>query len=336
MHNRTWLLPSLLLTILTIGTTLAVIPQFSGLLPALRILPSWMISASLIVILYRLILMMRGGVKSPIGELRSLARREWQHTLFLAFFMAVAGLNLIAFMWIKPLLNYHVPFWADPILADVDHVIFLGHEPWKLLSWMNVPWAGTIYHPAWFIGMIIALMMTASAPPSDEKSAILLSYFLLWSLVAPAIHILLPAAGPIFYERMGYGPRFNGLDGGPQTTAVGDYLWAIYSSRSFGAGSGISAMPSMHVTISCWTIIAINFCAPRWRGVAVCGWAVIFMLSISLGWHYAMDGIIGTIAALACYYIVLHLYRARFILGQLPVQFQPVQKTVIQPLPSPE
>lgn len=331
MQNRDWLLPSVILTIFATGATLFLVPEFSGLVPALRILPAWMTSAALILIFYHLVLMMRQGVKRPIAELRSLARRERQQILFMAVFMAIAGLNLISFMWIKPLLNYHVPFWADPVLADVDHAIFLGHDPWKLLSWMNVSWAGIIYHPAWFVGMIIALMMTASAPPSDQKSAILLSYFVLWSLVAPAIHMLLPAAGPIFYERMGYGPRFQGLDGGPQTTAVGDYLWAVYSSQSFGAGSGISAMPSMHVTISCWTMIAIKFCAPRWCGIAISGWAVIFMLSISLGWHYAMDGIIGTIAAFVCYYLILSLYRAKPSLAKLRRQFQPTTRGAIQP-----
>ena len=43
---------------------------------------------------------------------------------------------MIAFMWTKPLLNF-VPFWADPLLARADRLLFLGTDPWKLLDWMN-------------------------------------------------------------------------------------------------------------------------------------------------------------------------------------------------------
>lgn len=320
MQDRDWFIPSLGLTLLTTGIALWFIPQFIGLLPALRILPAWMASAGLIALFSAMVSMMRQGVKQPIAEMRAYARNNPRKIASMTLFMLLAGMNLIAFMWMKPLLNYLVPFTADPALADIDYALFLGHDPWTLVSWMSFPAAGLIYHPAWFVMMIFALLMTAAAPPSAEKSAVLLGYFVLWSLVGPAIHTMTPAAGPIFYERMGYGPRFASLDGGAETKAVADYLWSIYSTGSFGAGSGISAMPSMHVTISSWTVIAFNFFAPRLRGVAVFGWAVIFLMSIALGWHYACDGIVGAIAALACHYALLRLFRAKPSFGVLRPQ----------------
>lgn len=309
MQDRDWFLPSLGLTVLTTGIALWFIPRFDGLLPALRILPAWMASAALIAAFAGMIWMMRRGVKQPITEMRAFVRANPGKIASMTAFILLAGMNLIAFMWMKPLLNYLVPFTADPALAQIDNALFLGHDPWTLVSWMSFPAAGIIYHPAWFVMMILALLMTAAKPPSAERSAVLLGYFVLWSLVGPAIHTLVPAAGPIFYERMGYGPRFAALDGGPETRAVADYLWTIYSTGSFGAGSGISAMPSMHVTISSWTVIAFNFFAPRWRGVAIFAWAVIFLMSIALGWHYACDGIVGAIAALACHFTLLRLFR---------------------------
>jgi membrane-associated phospholipid phosphatase len=76
-----------------------------------------------------------------------------------------------------------------------------------------------------------------------------------------------------------------------------DYLWAIYSG-DFEAPGGISAMPSMH------NAQAMLFAAAAWRvdrrfGLAM--WvfaAIIFVGSIHLGWHYAVDGIVGAAAAL--------------------------------------
>jgi hypothetical protein len=328
MLNREWFLPSLALTALSTGIAIVFIPHLSGLLPALRILPAWMASAALIMASCGLVAMKRRGVARPIAEMRALVLSRPRMVRDMTLFMLLAGMNLIAFMWMKPLLNYLVPFWADPFLADLDHALFLGRDPWTLLSWMSFPSAGLVYHPVWFILMIFALLRTAAAPPSPERSAVLLGYFTLWSLIGPAIHTMLPAAGPIFYERMGYGSRFAGIDGGPETRAVADYLWAIYSTGSFGAGSGISAMPSLHVAMSTWTVIAFGFCAPRWRGVAIAGWLAIFTLSIALGWHFAADGIIGASAALACHFVLLRLLRRG--LSQ-PVSVQPGYRPSLSP-----
>jgi PAP2 superfamily len=316
MRDRDWFLPSLGLTALSIAAVLLLMPDYGGLLHALRILPAWLVMAALIPMTASLVAMQRRGVASPFAEMRAEIGRNRDAVVRTGCFMTLAGINLIAFMWMKPLLNRFVAFWADPLLASFDNALFLGADPWTLLSWLSSPVAGLIYHPLWFIGMILALLFTAAAPPSEQKSAVLLGYFTLWSVVAPLVHMAMPAAGPIFYERMGYGARFAAIDGGQATRMVGDYLWSLYSTDNFGAGSGISAMPSMHVTISTWTVLAFGFCAPRWRWLALTGWAVIFALSIALGWHYAADGIVGTLAALACHYGLLQFFRAKSRLAQ--------------------
>jgi len=309
--EREWLVPSVVLTVVAGASALLFMPSIAGILPALRILPAWMAVAVLMACIGGFARMAARGVDSPIAETRRFLTEDWRQALFLAAVMLVAGLNMIAFMWVKPLLNYLVPFWADPLLADLDHALFLGNDPWALLSWLNFPAAGLVYHPIWFGMMILALLLTASAPASPQKSAMMLSYFLLWSVVGPAIHSLLPATGPVFYERMGYGDRFAGLDGGPETVQVADYLWSIYASKSFGAGAGISAMPSMHVTMCAWIVIAFSVFARKWLPFAAAGSLLVTLLSISLGWHYAADGIIGGAAAVICYVVLLALFRAK-------------------------
>ncbi len=321
MRDRDWFLPSLGLTALSAAIVLLLTPAYGGLLHALEILPAWLAMAALLPLGASLVAMKRQGVADPIAAIFAQVRHNREAIIRTGQFMTLAGINLIVFMWTKPLLNQYVPFWADPLLANLDQALFLGSDPWTLLAWLNSPLSGLIYHPLWFIGMIAALLLTAAAAPSDEKSAVLLGYFTLWSVVAPLVHMAMPAAGPIFYERMGYGARFAAIDGGPTTRMVGDYLWSLYAAGNFGAGSGISAMPSMHVTISTWTVLAFGFCAPRWRWLALTGWAVIFALSIALGWHYAADGIVGTLAALACHYGLLQLFRAKTRLAQTRVLY---------------
>ena len=303
--EREWMWPSAVLTLLSGLAAFFLIPDSSGLLPALSIAPAWMVAAALIAGIFAFIRAFIQGNPAPGATLKRYLREEWKSIALVSAIMLLAAANMIAFMWVKPLLNYLVPFTADPLLADLDHALFLGHDPFTLLAWLNVSGAGLLYHPLWFISIIIALLASARAPQSVERSAVLASYFLLWSVVGPLIHIILPAAGPIFYERMGYGMRFAALDGGAETRAVADYLWSIYASSSFGAGSGISAMPSMHVTMSTWIAIAFAQFMRPWLPVALLAWAVIFVLSIALGWHYAMDGLVGALAAIACYSLVL-------------------------------
>jgi membrane-associated phospholipid phosphatase len=170
--------------------------------------------------------------------------------------------------------------------------------------------------------MLLTLLVVSKAPPSAEKSAMMLSYFTLWSVVGPLIHALLPAAGPVFFAQMGYGDRFAGLHGSPETQHLTDYLWAVYSGTGFGPGSGISAMPSMHIATTAWMIIGFYVLARRWIAPMAIAGLLIFLLSISLGWHYAMDGIVGATSAVLCCLLFRSFYRRRFpdpsLSGELP------------------
>jgi membrane-associated phospholipid phosphatase len=125
------------------------------------------------------------------------------------------------------------------------------------------------------------------------------------------IHILLPAAGPVFFERLGYGPNFSGIAVPGEMTDVSDYLWAVYQDDQFGPGSGISAMPSLHIATTAWIIIAMSALCRRMAAPAVGFGILIFLLSISLGWHYAIDGIVGGAAALGCFALCLRMYEGK-------------------------
>jgi hypothetical protein len=311
MREREWLIPGIILTAVSGSSALIAIPNYTGLVAALMIYPAWIAAAAVIGSLCLLVRMARLKVERPMREMWRMAVEDWNRFTRVTAIVLVAGLNMISFMWIKPLLNYLVPFWADPYLAQLDYLLFFGHDPWTLLIWLNQPGAAFIYHPMWFGTMILALILVAWAPMSPERSAIMLAYFVLWSVVGPVLHSMLPAAGPIFYERIGHGDRFAGLQEWPETRQVSDYLWTVYASREFGAGSGISAMPSLHVTIATWVAISARLFA-RWLALpAILFATMIFLLSVALGWHYAVDGVLGALCALGCYFGLLAWFRQR-------------------------
>ena len=312
MSERSWLLPSALLTIVSGTLALLVMPNHTGVLPALGLLPLWLFVSAALASVTAVIRMMLAGVASPFAHIAETVRHRWRWLLTIGVGISVAGLNMIAFMWTKPLLNWFVPFWADPMLAKADRLLFLGHDPWTLLGWLNSFAAAIFYHRGWFAMMIVTLLVVLSQPASARKSAVMMTYFLLWSVVGPVVHVLMPAAGPVFYEKLGYGGEFAGIRVPEEMTQMSDYLWRVYQGDQFGPGSGISAMPSLHIATTAWMIIAIYVLARRWTApMAILGF-LIFLLSVSLGWHYAADGIVGGAFALGCYAICLRIYDGRW------------------------
>lgn len=310
MSDRDWLVPSIALTAISGLVAFCLIPDTSGILPAVALLPEWMIAAGIIGCIYGFCSMMFAGVKSPIECILEFVR-EPSGARLVVFGLLVAGLNMTTFMWTKPLLNYLIPFWTDPWLALIDNALFLGHDPWTLFAGLNTLPAAVFYHRGWFALLILALIIVLAAPASPKKSATLLTYFMLWSVVGPLIHTLLPAAGPIFYADLGYGDRFAGLHQVSETREVADYLWTVYAGAGFAPGAGISAMPSLHIATTTWILLAVHGFARRLFVPVAIAAAFIFVLSIALGWHYAADGIVGAVATLACYAGLRAVYGAR-------------------------
>jgi hypothetical protein len=299
-------------------------PDYSGVLPALSLLPLWLFVSAALAALYAYFGMMVAGVKSPFAHIAAVVRTRWPELLMIGVGISVAGLNMCAFMWTKPLLNHYVPFWADPYLASFDRLLFLGRDPWTVLSGLNSFGTALFYHRGWFAMMIVTLLVVLSRPPSREKSAVMLSYFLLWSVVGPLVHILLPAAGPVFYGRLGYGDTFAAMPLPEEMVKMSDYLWRVYKGEQFGPGSGISAMPSLHIATTAWMVTAIHVLKPRWTIAMALPGALIFLLSISLGWHYAADGVAGALAAVGCYWLCLRAFEPARV--ALPVPSGEIQR----------
>jgi len=309
--DRSWLVPSCILTTALGAAALTLMPNYSVVLPALGLLPLWLFVCAALGSFYALGRMIAAGIPSPISHIIATVRTDWRGLLLFGVGITLAGLNMIAFMWAKPLLNYFVPFWADPLLARFDRALFLGHDPSSLLSWLNTIPMAIFYHRAWFAMMIVTLMVVLSRPPSPTKSAVMLTYFLLWSVAGPAIHVLLPAAGPVFFERLGYGSNFAGIPLPDEMVKMVDYLWRCYTTGRFGAGSGISAMPSLHIATTVWMVLAIHALARRWTWAMAAPALLIFLLSMSLGWHYAADGVVGGLVTIAIFRLCLRFYEGR-------------------------
>ena len=257
------------------------------------------------------------GERHPAARIRSIL---WERPRMIA--LALIQVFLLSsvitiFQALKQLLNRAVSFRIDTALAQLDRSIFFGEDPSRVLASFDIPAAEIFYHEVWGAALYLCILLLIAQPASADKSALMLGYVGLWLVIGPLVHCLAPAAGPVFYQRLGFGDHFADARWGTGTVRIADYLWGLYAAGRFGPGGGISGMPSLHVATAVWVAMAAWIFAPRWRLAAVMFAAVIFVLSIALGWHYFTDGLVGTVLTVA----TVNILRGFFsMLGAMPIR----------------
>jgi hypothetical protein len=234
----------------------------------------------------------------PLAGYRERVRAE-NATVVKAFgYALLMGVAIALHGWGKSMIPHVGGYWADPLLADWDHRLF-GQDPWQLFrSDLLRP----IYAQAYVCWFLITFGTVGVLAFSKKDQSVLITAYLAIMIIGGTIgQYMLPSVGPIFYERLGLGARFSELvaTNDPTYGLFADYLWQHYEAGGANLGTGISAMPSMHVTLAVWTAFAAH---AIWRPLAVP--AVLYALiiwaaSIASGWHYALDGLIGSILAIA-------------------------------------
>lgn len=247
------------------------------------------------------------------GEARPVARivRDLKDNAprFIAALVAVQVVALASssFSALKVALPYAVPFYLDSALTNLERSIF-GTDPWRLshavFGWAT-PAIDRIYL-LWLPTLIVAFYAVLLARPSALKTRALVSYALIWPLLGTIGASLLSSAGPIFQDRMfgGNSGLISALESGGANGTLYAYekLWAAFSDSSPLIGGGISAMPSMHIALAAWIALVVRSTHPR---LAWLGWsyvAVIWFGSVHLGWHYALDGVVGIAGAAAIWH----------------------------------
>jgi hypothetical protein len=202
-------------------------------------------------------------------------------------------------------------FGWDPMLAAADKALFLGVDPWRATHAIFGAPAVTvaidrIYH-GWFVPMSLGVIACAWMPRStfQLRTQYLLSYIGVWIGIGSILAFLMPSSGPCFYETyIGSHAGFHELtarlaaiqtETGSTLTSLSNQamLKQMFMADKLIVGGGISAMPSVH------NGLAVLFALAAFRLNRVAGWALaayavfIWLGSIHLGWHYALDGLVA-------------------------------------------
>lgn len=199
-----------------------------------------------------------------------------------------------AFTQMKAMIPTIQPFSWDAWASNLDRLIF-GTDPWRLTHEIIGPSATRVIDAIylfWFPVLTCVIFYHSVFAPEEQKRRFFLSFYGLWIILGLFAATVFSSAGPCFLELIGspVQERYVGLF--PTSLAsqrVMNYLAETYTTGRLGIGTGISAMPSLHVGFAfLYMLVATK---PIWRIVAFAYSMVIFLGSVHLGWHYAVDGI---------------------------------------------
>jgi hypothetical protein len=222
-----------------------------------------------------------------------------------------------AFLPLKFAIPSEVPFWLDQPIAGAERWLF-GTDPWLLLDgllgWAVVPldWL----YGCWLPVQSVILFTLILARPSRAKSRALIAYSLTWFVLGAVAAMLLSSVGPIFYDRLYGGSAFAPLAatlherGAWLAIGESNRMWTAFASNDPGLVAGISAAPSIHVAISLWIYLTARTLMPRAAPAALLYFALIWIGSVQLGWHYASDGLAGAAGMLGVWQLA-RLFQAR-------------------------
>ncbi|MFT3730187.1 MAG: phosphatase PAP2 family protein [Hyphomicrobium sp.] len=220
------------------------------------------------------------------------------------------GVAMLAFMYVYAIFKYNIPLIApfswDQTFEVWGRMLHFGLHPWQWLAPLlgnptvtSLLCANYVLWGALLWGTTVALGF--SGKNNVLRTRFFLTFMLTWSIGGSLLAIAFSSAGPCFWQSLNlpgnpYGGVMENLHASNNvfTRAVlltQDTLWQGYSNHALIAG--ISAMPSMHnATALLLALTGLHF----GRVIAITMWThciLVFIGSIWLGWHYAVDGYVA-------------------------------------------
>jgi hypothetical protein len=226
--------------------------------------------------------------------------------------MLILPLFGATFTNLKVLIPAIMPFGWDPAFAEWDRLLHGGYHPWQLLQpLLGYPYVtsliNAVYHLWFFLAYAVICWQIASTDRPRLRMQYLLTFVLVWAVIGNIAAMLLSSAGPVYFGRVTglpdpYAPLMSYLHEASAVAPVPalhvqDMLWRLYESQGLAVGGGISAMPSLHVAIAFSFVLLARAIDRRLAIAFTVSAAFILVGSVHLGWHYAIDGYVGIVAA---------------------------------------
>jgi PAP2 superfamily len=213
-------------------------------------------------------------------------------------------------------------FKWDPYFAQLDRTLHFGVDPWRwlqpILGFPIVTFLLNLVYNLWFFVMWSIWAWFGFAKEGSEiRTRFFLTFFLSWILGGNLMAIYFSSAGPCFFERLGndaayYADLMRYLHEANVSLPIWavdlqDILWEGHMQGSLA--EEISAMPSMHNGSSLLFALAVYPVSRFWGRILAVNAGLIFLGSVMLAWHYAVDAYIAWALCLAIWFAVAPVAR---------------------------
>lgn len=257
---------------------------------------------------------------SPIGYIRQrFLNRDLALKLTASVPLLVICVVLLPlFSNMKSMIPLFNDYGWDATFAAWDRAIFFGVDPWKLL-WpiLGNPWVTAIiavFYHLWILLLYLGSVFMIFDPRVGQflQRRYFMSYVLVWALLGCVLATAFASVGPVFAQQLvglgTFAPQVELLRAGSEqaplmTLPVQDMLLERFNADERGLGSGITAMPSLHVAIAFLFWLATRQIDRRLGGFFFGFFVLIWVASVHLAYHYAVDGLLSVAGTLAIWWI---------------------------------
>lgn len=244
-----------------------------------------------------------------------LRRRTWDYINcrsivgFLIIFIIISPFAS-TFSSIKQAIPQIRNFSWDQKLMKIDYFLHFGNHPWELIS----PLLETelviqildIIYILWFIILFFICIWMAWSKRRILRLQFFICTAFIWMALGSLLGTVFASAGPCYYSKVvvqGFNPYQSLMDNlykindkvPLHAIRIQQGAWDAYVNNEWLPLGGISAMPSIHVAMAAvFALLGMN--VNRFLGIALTIYAIIiFIGSVVLGWHYAVDGYVSSI-----------------------------------------
>lgn len=217
---------------------------------------------------------------------------------------------------IKSLIPFINPYYLDQTLVSLDRFVHFGFNPWEITHALFGSVAATktidfMYQLWFFVLMIYSMWMVLNYKLGVTRAKFLVCYVLTWTILGSVLAVIFSAVGPCFYEpilfsssiyeplmsRLHEISEINKGHGGIGLHAMNNQATLVeyFTDNTIGIGSGITAMPSMHVSFAMLLFLSTRELNKKAGYITLIYLLFIQVGSVHLGWHYAVDGYISMI-----------------------------------------